>query len=658
MSLEIRRACFAFAGFFAIGMLIWAARFEAIAPAEFSFQNGTDPKTLDPHRATGQPESRIIFNVFSGLLQSLPTGEVDPDTGVHSMDAAPALAESFTVSDDGLEYTFKIREDAKWSDGTPITAEDFRFSWTRMLHPETLCQYAMQLHDLPHARAYNESLVAVGDQVEVELWDRPRDEPDGDGDIQNWPRGTIVYGTIKKIAKPPEPKFAPEVDADEKERKLAEWKERWVYEVDTCSTNAGGKPLWDQSTEIREFCQLPRESSIATAKTEACHHVLVAFDQLDAIRIPDPHTLIVTLKQPVPYFPQVLAYYPTFIVPRHIIEEHGSPLWTKPENIACCGPYTVGERLLRDRVRLVKNPQFYDRDNVSIETIDAVSADSQNTALNMYETGQLDWVYDPPSLLLEELKQRDDFTSAPVFIVYFYRINTLREPFDDPRVRRAIAMAIDRKQIIDKIAKAGQLPAYNIVPPGMPGYESPPGFEANLEEAKRLLAEAGFPNGQGFPKQIILYNTQDMHRAIAEVVQQQLLNRLGIRVDIQNMEWGSYLDKVDQLDYDIARAGWVGDYADPTTFLDLWISTNQNNSTGWANEEYDALMEKAKRLGGDPEARMRALAEAEAIFIENLPVIPFYFYVSKNLVKPRVQGLFPTPQDRHPFQLLSIEQSD
>lgn len=653
---EVRRAFLILAGIVAVAMVVWAARFQPLPPADFSFQNGTDPKTLDPHRATGQPESRIIFNIFAGLLQALPDGPPDPETGVQPMSAQPSIAKSFTVSEDGKTYTFDLRDDAVWSDGVPITSEDFRWTWTRMLHPETLCQYSFQLYQLPHAEAYNSGAVNVGDRVEAELWDRPDDVPGGDSSIQNFPRGTIRYGTLVEILKPDEPTYPESMSDDGREKAKAAWKEDWVYVINVCEIAEDGSVDWDDTSQQETFSINAVTSPVANDDTQPTHGVLIAFDKLEAIETPDSQTLIIRLKTPVPYFADLLASYPTFLVPKHCIERFGAPLWTKDNQIVCNGPYKIERRLLRDRIRLVKNATYFNADQVSIETIDAISTESGNTALNMYETGQLEWVYDPPSLLLDELKDRDDFHPGPMLSVYFFRINVTRPPMDDVRVRRAVAMAIDRDQIVNQITKAGQIPAYRLVPPGIAGYPSPQGFKPDVEEARRLLAEAGYPGGRGFPKLTLLYNTQAMHRAIAEVLQQQLLNSLNIKIELQNMEWGSYLDKVDQINYDIARAGWVADFADPTTFLDLWVTDGAQNNTGWGNSRFDELLKEAEVAGDQPEKRMRLLSEAEKIWIEEMPVIPMYFYVSKNLVKSNVEGFFPTPQDQHPFHLLRMKE--
>jgi len=658
MPLELRRAFVILTLVMIAVAVVWATRFDAMPPAEFSLQNGTDPKTLDPHRATGSPESRILFNAFSGLLQMLPDGEPDPETGLQPMSAQPAVAKSYEVADDKLTYTFHLRDDAMWSDGTPITSRDFVWSWTRMLHPGTACEYNFQLFSLPNAQAFSTGVVEVGDRVEVELWDRPfpdgrREDEVGEANIQNFPRGTMLYGTLKEIRKPPEPDIDPEIDDNANADLMGQWQESWVYVVDIAEVEEDGPDtsvLWEEVVSTQTFCANP-SSPIADEKTARIHNVLVAFDQLGALETPDDQTLIVHLKDPLPYFPSLTAYYPLFPVPKHCIEEYGMPMWTKPENIVSNGPYVVGLRRLRDRVRLVKNPRWFDADSVAIETIDALSTEGQNTALNMYETGQLDWVTDPPGALMETLRERDDFYAAPMLSLYFYRINTTRKPLDDPRIRRAIAMAINRTQIVEQVTKAGQVPAYSLVPPGIAGYQSPPGLEPDLDRAKALLAEAGYPGGRGIPKITILYNTSEGHRAIAEVIQQQLQNTLNIKLELQNMEWGSFLDKTNQIDYDIARAGWIADYADPNTFLDLWVTGGPQNSTGWSNPVFDGLIQQAA-AETDARTRMELLAKAESIWIEEMPVIPVYFYVGINMVKPRVEGFFPSPQDIHPFQLL------
>lgn len=650
MAVQTRRFLLIVAGVVALAAVVWASRFDSLPPAEMSFQNFSDPKTLDPHRATGEPESRLIFSLFSGLLEMLPDGDPDPDTGLQPMTPQPALASHYDVSDDRKRFVFHLRDDIQWSDGTPITSADFVWSWTRMLHPTTACEYNYQLFCLPYAEQYATGKVDVGDRVEVELWDRPGESKGSEPNPQAFPRGTILYGTVRSVGKPREPVIPEDASKEDREEILGSWREKWVFEIELADVNEDGDVDWDRVTGTRRFA-VDADSPVATDDTTHVHAVLVALDKLGVMEAPDPQTFIVNLKDPLPYFPSLVAYYPLFPVPRHVVEEHGMPMWTKPENIVTNGAYLLDLRRLRDRVRLRKNPRWYNAEQVQIELVDAMSTEGQNTALNMYETGQIDWVTDPPSALMKELRERDDFVSAPQLTVYFYRLNTRRKPLHDPRVRRAIAMAINRTQIVNEVTKAGQQPAYSLVPPGIAGYESPIGFKPDLDEAKRLLREAGFPNGRGIPKMTVLYNTSEGHRAIAEVVQQQVQNNLNIKLELQNMEWGSFLDKVNQKDYDIARAGWVADYSDPNTFLDMWMTGGPQNNTHWSNARFDQLIrDSASEV--DSAKRMQLLQQAEAIWIEEMPVIPIYFYQSINIISPKLEGFFPTPQDKHPLHLL------
>ncbi|MGB7345202.1 MAG: peptide ABC transporter substrate-binding protein [Pirellulaceae bacterium] len=646
---QVRRAFLLVAAVMVVAAVAWASFFKTLPPADFSLQSGTDPKTIDPHRATGNIESRLIFAMFNGLLQMLPEGEPDPETGLQPMTAQPAMAESYEVSDNGKTYTFHIREDARWTDGTRVTSHDFAWSWQRMLHPGTACEYTFQLHSVPYAKEYSESTVKVGDKVEVELWDRPLDTDDKPS-LQNFPRGTMLYGTLREITKPDKPAVA--TNASEKQIKNAEadWQESWVYHVDVAKENGDGSVDWDGETKQETFVINP-ESTAKKPDTQRCHAVMVAFGKLGGLETPDESTFIVHLKDAVPYFPNLVAYYPTFPVNKNCVEEHGSPLWTKADNIVTNGPYKLKERRLRDRLRLVKNEDYFNVNDKGYDTIDYLSMEGQNTALNMYETGQLEWVTDPPAALLGELKKRDDFISAPYLSIYYYQINIEREPLNDVRVRRAIAMAIDRKQIVEQVMKTGQIPAFTLVPPGIAGYKSAKGTTFDVDAARELLVEAGFPGGRGIPKITLLYNTTETHRAIAEVIQQQLQNNLNVKIELQNMEWGSYLDKRKQKDYEIARAGWIGDYPDPNTFLDMWITDGPQNDTNWSNKEFDRLL-RAAGSEGDPAKRMEMLRDAEQIFIDEMPVIPIYFYTSLNMIKDNVDGFFPSAQDLHPIQLL------
>ena len=652
VSPQVRKVFLTVAGFSVLAALAWASFLEPLPPAEFSLQSGSDVKTLDPARATGSVEGRVLFEIFEGLLRMMPEGDPDPVTGLQAMTPQPGMAKSFTVSPDNKQYTFTLRDDIRWTDGTPITSEDFAWSWQRVLHPGTASEYAFHLHSVPFAKAYNEGKVEIGDRVEVELWDRDGDIPGGAGTYQNYPRGTVLYGTLREIRKPPEPSVAAQ-QADSEI--IGRWTEQWVYLVDVAETTDAGEVAWDGPTTRQSFCQV-LDSPVADDDTVQTHGVLVAFDRLGGLETPDPQTLIVNLVDPLPYFPNLVAFYTLFPVNRNCVETYRNPMWTKAENIVTNGPYRLQLRRLRDRLRLVKNEDYYAADQVSLQTVDFLSMEGENTALNMYETDQLQWVTNPPETLLEELKKRDDFYTAPQLSVYFYRLNVDRPPLDNVLVRRAIALAIDRVEIVEQVTKTGQIPATTIVPPGLAGYRSATGFVPDVAAARQLLVEAGFPGGRGIPRMTILYNTSEGHRSIAEVIQQQLQNNLNISVELQNMEWGSFLDKVQQTDYQIARAGWIADYPDPNTFLDMWMTGNPQNNTNWSNLRYDELVRGAARET-DPQQRLELLREAEQIFVDELPVVPIYFYTSINLVKNNIKGFFPSSQDLHPLQLLRFDPS-
>ncbi|TWU08248.1 peptide ABC transporter substrate-binding protein [Stieleria varia] len=647
---EIRRGFVVFAGLLAVVAVIWAARMDAIAPADFSLQNGTDPKTLDPHRASGQPESRIIFEIFEGLLRMLPEGEINPETNIQPLTPQPAIAKSYDISEDGKTYTFHLRDDVRWTDGTPVTAHDFAWSWQRMLHPATACEYGYLINEVQYAQQYHKAIVEIGDQVEVELWDRPEETPTSEANVQHFPRGTMLYGTLREIIKPAEPTLPKDATDEQREEAKLDWQEQWVYVVDVANESADGSVDWDGPTQSRKFC-VDVAAASSDESIERTHAVMVAFGKIGGAQAVDDLTFVVRLNNAVPYFLNLVAYYPLFPVNRRCIETHGAPLWTRPENIVTNGPFRLKFRRLRDRVRVERNSDHHAADSIALETVDFISLESQNTALNMYETGQLQWIYDPPTAVIEELMKRPDYIGGPKLSVYFYKMNHAKPPLNDVRVRRALSMAVDRTQIVKQVTKAGQQPAFSVVPPGMAGYESAKGLGEDVEKARELLAEAGFPGGRGFPKITLLYNTSETHRPIAEVIQQQWQNNLNVKIELKNMEWGSFTETVQQEEYTIARYGWVGDYPDPNTFLDLWTSDSPQSNLNWDNAEYDSLIRQAG-VEQNPKARLKILQRAEQILIDDAALIPIYFYTANHLLKPNVRGFGATLQELHPLQAI------
>jgi oligopeptide transport system substrate-binding protein len=653
---EVRRGFVVVAALLTIVAVIWAARMDYVPPADFALQNGTDPKTIDPHRATGQPESRIVFELFEGLLRMLPEGPRDPETGLQPLTPQPGMAESWEISDEGKTYMFQLREDIVWTDGSPVTAYDFAWSWQRMLHPATACEYGYLINEVRLAEEYHNSIVEIGDQVEVELWDRPGETPTGDANVQHFPRGTMKYGVLRGITKPPKPELPEDATDEQRQDAEVDWKERWVYSVEVIQPGADGNFDWGAKGALEQF-SVSADVAQSDDSITRTHGVLVDFKHFGGGQAIDDRTFVVRLDNSVPYFLNLVAYYPLFPVNRNCIETHGAPMWTKAENIVTNGPYKLQFRRLRDRVRLAKNPDYHAADRVAMETVDFVSLESQNTALNMYETGQLQWVNDLPTSVLEQLKTREDFYSAPKLSIYFYKLNHDVPPLDDIRVRQALSMAINRRQIVEEVTKAGQQPAFSVVPPGIAGYESVKGLGEDVQKAQQLLAEAGYPGGRGFPKLTLMYNTSETHRPIAEVIQQQLQNNLNIKLELKNMEWGSFLETVNQEKYEMARYGWVGDYPDPNTFLDMWVTGNPQSNTNWSNAEYDQLIKDASSEL-DPSKRMQLLHRAEEILADELPVIPIYFYTSAEMAKPNIKGFSPTAQDLHPIQTLSYAGED
>jgi oligopeptide transport system substrate-binding protein len=343
-------------------------------------------------------------------------------------------------------------------------------------------------------------------------------------------------------------------------------------------------------------------------------------------------------------------------VHRGCVERHGTPDWTKPENIVTNGPFLLHSRRIRDRIRMVKNPRYWNADTVSLRVVDALPLKSRITAMNMFLNGELDWNHAPPGSVIPLLKGRSDFVAGPALLVYFYRLNTERRPLNDPRIRRALNCALDKAQICTYITQAGEEPARSVVPPGMPGYEPALCGAYDPAHAKQLLVEAGFPDGRGFPKIEILFNSDETHKAIAEVIQQQWKRTLGIDVDLRGIAWPAYLDAMHKIDFDVCRAGWVPDYTDPNTFLDMFVTGGTHNNTNWSNVRYDELIAAAAKEP-DTTKRLRLFQQAETILMDELPILPIYFYVTKNMVKSRVLNFHPNLQDSNPISVLRVDDS-
>ena len=368
-----------------------------------------------------------------------------------------------------------------------------------------------------------------------------------------------------------------------------------------------------------------------------------------AIRAVDARHFEVTLVGPVPYALDMMAHYAFSPLPMHTIQKYGNN-WTRPENWVGNGPFILKENIPNSRVVVTPNDKYWNKANVFITKITFLPNDDVDTMYNAYLNGEVDWCANVPLARIDEVKLHKDYQVAPQLGTYYYIPNTRDNPFmKDVRVRKALSMGFDRQELIDKITRGGQLPATGLVPP-MGDYQSTPGNPYNLTEAKRLLAEAGYPNGQGLPSFEIIYNTLDAHKIIGEYLQQTWKNNLGINTTLQNMEWATFLDYRKSPNMQIGRAGWIADYMDPQNFLDLIITDGGNNDGHYNNPDYDRLIRQAATMvdGAD---RNKIMRQAEDIAItQDQALIPIYYYVSQNMIDlSKWDGWYKNPQDVHPY---------
>jgi len=372
----------------------------------------------------------------------------------------------------------------------------------------------------------------------------------------------------------------------------------------------------------------------------------------------DKFTVRVDLDQPTAFFPDVCAMPVASVVPRQTIEKQGDR-WLMAKPLPVSGPYELVYWRLNDKIRLQKNPRYWDATNTQSEIIDLLPVGSPNTALNLYECGQADIVWDKelvPGQLLDVLIRRPDFHAFSYLGDYFIRFNVTRKPFDDPRVRQALALAVDKERIVKKISRAGEQPASHIVPDGMAHYTSPAGLGHDPERARKLLAEAGYSGGRGFPRFEYVFSApasggDKLHENIAIELQQMWHDELGIQMDLRQLEAKIFYTAQAHLDFDLSRSSWTGDYDDANTFLGLFTSDDGNNRTGWKNARYDELIGQANREP-DSKAREKLFQQAETILVhDELPIIPLYFYVGINYYDTnKIQGIYPNVLDNHPLQ--------
>lgn len=502
------------------------------SPQILNIGNGSEPKDLDPQLVTGIPEFQIIQNLFEGLVGK------DPKT----LAPTPGVAESWTLSKDGKVYTFKLRKNAKWTNGEPVTAKDFIYSWTRLLDPKTASEYAYQGYYIRGGREFNQG-------------------------------------------------------------------------------------------KTKDASQLGLKSS-------------------------DPYTLEVTLQNPTPYFLSLLYHHSLYPVHQSTVDKHQMK-WTRPENIVSNGPFRLKKWQMNQVITLEKNPDYWDAAQVKLEAVNFYAVEKTETEEKMFQVKKL---HATASVSTEKITYWMKDTSGvfkrhPYLGTYFYWINVSRAPLSNPLVRKALAWAIDREKLVKYVLKGGQAPAESFNPPGTGGFNPQsrlPRSLGRVEEAKKILAQAGFPGGKGLPNIEILYNTSESHKKIAEAIQQMWAENLGVKATLYNQEWKVFLDTQHSKNYMVSRAGWIADYNDPNTFLDMMTTGNGNNHAGWSNSTYDSYIDQAaKELNS--KKRFEMFQKAEDVLLEELPVIPIYIYTRLYLLSPVVQGWHENVEDIHPLKYVWLK---
>lgn len=521
----------------AFTILVFAAQLSGCgrAPdrAEIVVINGAEPASIDPAKIAGQPEGRVAYCMFEGLARYNDNGESEP-----------GIAERWDLTPDGRTYTFHLRK-AQWSNGDAVTAQDFVWSWLRVLR-EPSAEYRYQMYYL-----------------------------------------------------------------------------------------RGGE----------DFAKAFDEQKSPDEKTVG-------------LRAADDLTLVVELTNPTPYFIDLCAFYTFFPVHRGSIEaaEKAGQSWLRPSTLVGNGPFLLKEWRLNDRIRVARNPRYWDVANVLVQTLDIIPGTNPNTAFNFYHSGVADLILDKaliPTSLIPELKKRPDFHSTPILGTYFMRFNVTKKPFDDARVRRAFSMLVDKPLLTEKITQAGEVPTNEFVPAGTAGYVSPKGLARDVDGARKLLAEAGFPGGKDFPQVHYLYtNRSEVDDKVAVEIQSMFKKELGISIDLTKQEWSVYQESLKKLDYDFARSSWVGDYKDPNTFLDMWLASSGNNETGWSDKQYDDLIGSAGKEP-DREKRYAFFRQAESRLLSEAVVCPLFTYVVIMFYDDkRLGGVHGNITDEHPFRTL------
>lgn len=382
------------------------------------------------------------------------------------------------------------------------------------------------------------------------------------------------------------------------------------------------------------------------------------------VKVIDDKTLEIDLEYPVPYFLDILSWHLLLPLKEDMVTKNANGWANDPSTIISNGPFKITEWKHNDYMLLEKNPNYWDAQNVKLKKLKLVMITNNNTALTAYKTGDIDLITDIPPVQLQSLIASGEAKSNPQLGPYFFCINVTKKPLDDARVRKALALAIDREALVKTVTRGGQKPAVGFIPSGIPDGGSEKDFRsngksyiettANVVEAKKLLAEAGFPDGKGFPEISFLYNTSDVHKSVAEAIQAMWKKNLGINIKLTNQEWKVFITTRTQGDYEIARHGYFADFFDPGSLFDLWTTGSPNNDAKYSNPKYDELVTQAAKEQ-DPAKRSQLYHDAEDILMDDMPVIPLYYYTQNYMLKSNIKGLHLSPLGWSFFRSVTIE---
>lgn len=484
--------------------------------------NGAEPRDLDPQVVNAMTDSWLCQTLFENLVAP------DPRTGA----PLPAAAVRWDVADDGLTYTFHLRPEAKWSNGEPVTAGDFHWSYQRILTPEFAAEYSYMHWVVKNAEAFNKG-------------------------------------------------------------------------------------------ELKDFSQV-------------------------GFSVPAPLTLKVELARPTPYFLSLVSHqswspvHPATILKHGTLAQRGTP-WTRPGNLVGNGPFTLAAWTPNDVVAVKKNPQYWDTANVKLNEIRFYPIENTATEERAFRGNQLHITYALPveKTPVYRREHADALRLEPWPEIDYIRVNVTRKPLDNMKVRQALGRAIDRQGIVENIRKRSEPPAHCYTPPH-PGYAARANMPTDFAAARQLLAEAGYPNGEGFPRLELLFPTSKGGQEIVEALQATWKKELNVDISVRNEEFKVYLDTQRKLAYDLSISSWIGDYPDPNTFLDMMLTGNGNNDTGWGHPDYDRLIAQAN-LTLDPAPRLELFQQAEELLIREAPVLPIFFGAHVYLARPEVKNYLVAP---------------